>query len=236
MKLLDKSGGNTKVKKSAKTKLAGMTVRYASLTLRPDEILCPASGLAKCRDACLDTSGMAKVFPSVNESRDAKSAWFHSDNAGFMDQLLREMRNFQKLCAKQGVKAVFRLNTMSDVLWEKRIDMAGEFADCEFIDYTKQPFRLTRTPANYNLMFSYSSVPEYQKQVQVALKTDRPIAVVFRGGFPKTFLGRPVIDGDESDLINVQTRNTIVALKAKGDAKNDTSGFVIDNPDLIAVA
>ena len=154
-------------------------------------------------------------------------------NAGFMAQLLREMRNFQRLCVRQGVTPVFRLNTMSDVPWEKHIDIAGEFKESYFVDYTKLAHRLTRVPENYGLIFSYSGVPAYQGQVQAALKTDRPIAVVFRNGFPKRFLGRICIDGDRSDLINVQTRNSIICLSDKGDAKHDTSGFVVDNPDLL---
>lgn len=233
MSLLDTGNSNTKGRKSSKTKLRNKPVRYALLTLRPDSILCPSSGLAECRAPCLDTSGLARVFPSVNKARDAKTKWFHEDNAGFMAQLLREMRNFQRLCVRQGVTPVFRLNTMSDVPWEKHIDIAGEFKESYFVDYTKLAHRLTRVPENYGLIFSYSGVPAYQGQVQAALKTDRPIAVVFRNGFPKRFLGRICIDGDRSDLINVQTRNSIICLSDKGDAKHDTSGFVVDNPDLL---
>ena len=76
-------------------------------------------------------------------------------------------------------------------------------------------------------MFSFSGVPGYQNQVKAALKTDAPISVVFNGPFPKEFLGRKVIDGDRSDLINLYAGKKIIGLKAKGEAKKDKTGFVI---------
>ena len=44
------------------------------------------------------------------------------------------------------------------------------------------------------------------------------------------FLGRDIIDGDETDLRFLEPVNSITALYAKGKAKIDTSGFVIDAP------
>ena len=38
-----------------------------------------------------------------------------------------------------------------------------------------------------------------------------------------------VVNGDTSDLEMIYNKNVILGLKAKGDAKKDTSGFVIDN-------
>jgi hypothetical protein len=70
-------------------------------------------------------------------------------------------------------------------------------------------------PDNYKLMFSYSPEEDYQKQVQEALKTDVPISAVFEKEFPLNFLGRPVIDGDQNDLINVKAGRVIVGLKYK---------------------
>jgi hypothetical protein len=60
------------------------------------------------------------------------------------------------------------------------------------------------------------------------------MAVVFRGHLPTHFRGREVIDGDKSDLINLRSGHVVVGLLAKGKAKHDTSGFVVD-PDVIAV-
>ena len=91
-------------------------------------------------------------------------------------------------------------------------------------------------------MFSYSGAAKYQPQVKRALKTDAPISVVFTD-IPTDpnyrFLGRPVIDGDRSDLINLEAGPVIIGLKykrTKADADTvQQSDFVI-NPNLIASA
>ena len=56
------------------------------------------------------------------------------------------------------------------------------------------------------------------------------IAVVFRdkATIPAEFLGRKVIDGDKDDLRFLDAEGVVVGLYAKGKAKKDTSGFVID--------
>ena len=64
-------------------------------------------------------------------------------------------------------------------------------------------------------MFSYSNAPAYQQSVRKALKTDVPISVVFFGNMPNRFMDRDVIDGDESDIVNLSHKNKIVGLKYK---------------------
>lgn len=236
-KLLNTNGGNTKVLKSMKTKLGTDLIRIASLSMMPNDVLCPSRGIAGCKEPCLFTSGRG-VMSNVAEGRKRKTDWFMSDREGFLVQLRKEMHSFIRTCKRQGVKPVFRLNTISDVQWENYIDMEGEFGEAFFYDYTKLGKRLhKRMPRNYKLMFSYSPMPAYQKQVTLALGTDVPIAVVGRGEMPKTFLGRPCINGDNSDIVNVQSGRTVVWLKAKGDAKGKAGdGFAVDTANLIAVA
>jgi hypothetical protein len=43
---------------------------------------------------------------------------------------------------------------------------------------------------------------------------------------PDTYNGRPVFNGDESDLRFLDPKGVIVGLYAKGKAKKDTTGFV----------
>ena len=100
--------------------------------------------------------------------------------ATFVTKLEHEIDNFISLCTKQGKKAAFRLNTISDIPWEK-YGVPQNFPNALFYDYTKAAARLGKTPDNYGLMFSYSQTPKYQKQVARALETNAPIAVVFRG-------------------------------------------------------
>ena len=45
---------------------------------------------------------------------------------------------------------------------------------------------------------------------------------------PKTWMGRKVISGDIHDLRFLDGVNKAVALTPKGNAFNDTSGFVVD--------
>ena len=56
-------------------------------------------------------------------------------------------------------------------------------------------------------------------------------AVVYRTAYHKTtWQGYPVVDGDSDDLRFLDPKGGhIVALYAKGKAKKDTSGFVVDS-------
>jgi hypothetical protein len=40
-------------------------------------------------------------------------------------------------------------------------------------------------------------------------------------------MGKPVVDGDETDLRFLDPKGVIVGLKAKGKGKKDESGFVV---------
>ena len=237
MKLLNTDGGNTKIAKSMKSKLGTDLIRIASLSMMPDDVLCPSRHIAGCAETCLKSTGRG-VFQNVIDSRQRKTDWWHADRDGFLVQLRKEMHSFIRSCKRQGVKPVFRLNTISDIQWERFLDMEGEFGDAFFYDYTKLGARLhNRMPRNYKLMFSFSPKPEFWGQVDLALATDVPMAVVFRGGLPETYLGRKVIDGDVSDIANVQAGKVIIGLRAKGDALGEAGdSFVIDSTDLIASA
>ena len=115
MGLLDTTGGNAKQKKSDKS---SPEYRLAFLSLMPDDILCPYRNVAACAKSCLESAGMG-VFSNVKAGRQRKSDWWHSDRAGFLEQLRKELRNFDKLCKRRGVKAAVRLNVLSDIPWEK---------------------------------------------------------------------------------------------------------------------
>ena len=45
---------------------------------------------------------------------------------------------------------------------------------------------------------------------------------------PSTFYERPVFNGDTTDLRFLDPKGSVVALLAKGNAKYDTSGFIVD--------
>ena len=223
MKLLTRDS-NTKLIKTA----AGEPIVLAGLSMMPNEVLCPSSGNAQCFDDCLKSSGFASVYKSVNEARQRKTDFYMRDPEGFIDQLKRELKNLERYAAKHGKRPVVRLNVLSDIAWESH-NIPQQFPNIEFYDYTKRAARLGKTPRNYRLMFSYSAAPKYRKQVDMALQTDTPITVVFRGGLPSQYLGREVIDGDKSDLENLKARGKIIGLRVKGnEAKRSQSPFIVD--------
>ena len=220
MKLLNTAAGNTKILKTQK----GTDFRIASLSLYPNDTICPAAILAGCKAPCLVSAGRG-AMNSVAQGRKNKTALYMESPATFVTKLENEIDNFISLCTKQGKRAAFRLNTISDIPWEK-YGIPQNFPNAQFYDYTKAANRLGKTPDNYGLMFSYSQTPKYQKQVERALQTNAPIAVVFRGFVPvgKYFLGREIIDGDKSDLINLnQGQGKIIGLKLKGGKQTQQS-------------
>jgi len=234
MPLLVTNNGNTKIRKSAEQ--SGM--RIASLSLWPDHKICPGSKAAGCMDLCLKSEGRGKM-QSVQLARSNKTELWHNDRAKFLEMLFEEIFVWVRRCKKSGDKAAIRLNTISDIAWEQ-YGIFEEFPDLFGYDYTKRVQRLGRTPDNYKLIFSYSAEPTYQGSVNRALKTDHPIAVVFRGGLPGEYLGRSVIDGDASDIINVMAGPVVIGLKAKGTSGKrslaSNSNFIVDNPERLEVA
>ena len=90
---------------------------------------------------------------------------------------------------------------------------------------TKIPTRKVEQHKNYHLTWSYSEAN--MKYANLFDKIAYNIAVVFNGDMPIYFKGREVVNGDESDLRFLDKSNVIVGLKAKGKARKDTSGFVI---------
>ena len=229
MKLLDTSGGNTKLRKNNRDK----AIRVAGLSLKPNDSLCPMRKTAECELPCLEAAGRGGMS-NVSEGRQRKTDFYMQDRSGFLELLYNELHNFQKLCDRNGVEPYVRLNVLSDIQYELEANGAipQNFPKLNLFDYTKIAKRLDRVPDNYQLMFSYSKAERYQPQVETALKTDRPISAVFYGGMPESFLGRPVVNGDNSDIVNLQQRGKIVGLKYKPPRGRDIdplhSSFVID--------
>lgn len=211
-------------------------VKIASLSLMPDDRICAGSKAADCMDDCLKDTGRG-VMSNVKEARQRRTDLWLSDRDLFLDMLKDDLGRFVRNCTRSGLTPIARLNVLSDIAWEE-YGIPQLFPELRLYDYTKRAKRLGTTPENYRLMFSYSGAPKYQNQVAIARKTDFPIAVVFRGGMPERFLDRPVINGDDSDLFNADARGKVVGLRLKGGRKiqNSRSLFIVDNPDLDAVA
>jgi hypothetical protein len=104
------------------------------------------------------------------------------------------------------------------------IPLAIMFPDVQFYDYTKINNRKVSHIPNYHLTFSKADGNDMD--VRIALSNGMNVAAVFHK-VPETYLGRQVIDGDETDLRFLDPKGVIVGLKAKGKAKKDTTGFVV---------
>lgn len=208
------------------------------LYLAPSDIsgyqVCSMAKLAGCEAACLYTAGRG-AFTSIQKARIAKTKRFFEDRDNFMLDLEYSINSLIKKAAKLNLIPLVRLNGTSDIAFEnipfkefKNIFEA--FPDVQFYDYTKIPTR-KNIPANYDLTFSYSGVESFAPIVKKASINEKlaRIAVVFdkAENFPKQFLKRDVLIGDNSDVRHLDSKNTIVALYAKGKAKKDYSGFVV---------
>jgi hypothetical protein len=123
------------------------------------------------------------------------------------------------------------LNGTSDLPFERYklengLNLMDNNPTIDFHDYTKIKNRLTdNLPKNYQLTFSKSESND--NEVKELITTNNNIAVVFNK-LPETYLGRKVIDGDLNDLRFLDPKKSIVGLIAKGKAKKDNSGFVVN--------
>jgi len=223
MKLL--STANTKIKKGEKYGWTTFGLSFAPANLSGKQ-LCPHRS-AGCEFSCLNTAGMG-VFSNVQEARIAKTKYFIDERLVFISQLKRELVAAEKHAKKIGMKIAVRLNVLSDLPWYNIIEMS-DYPNIQFYDYTPNLERMIqflqkKLPKNYHLTFSRKE--NNQNKVELISSMGGNVAVVF-DKLPKTYLGKKVIDGDESDLRFLDEKNVIVGLKAKGKGKKDTSGFVI---------
>ena len=193
--------------------------------------VCPHANLAGCKEACLNTAGRG-AFSNVQNARIRKTRLFFEDRAFFMQTLVADIQALKRKAYKMGVLPAARLNGTSDIRFEK-IPVNGAanimelFPDVQFYDYTKNATR-TGLPVNYNLTWSYSGANDkYAGYMPKAIKNGMNVAVVFSGKQPETFAGIPVTNGDLHDLRFTDPQNCIVGLSAKGKAKKDHSGFVV---------
>jgi len=104
-----------------------------------------------------------------------------------------------------------------------------------FYDYTKLIGKIKKylEHPNYFVTFSRSEINE---SVAIAvLNMGGNVAAVFSNNLPNYWRGYKVIDGDKSDLEMLYNKNVVLGLKAKGDARKDNSGFVVESKKDILI-
>lgn len=225
--------GNSKTRKGEKFGYKTFGIHLAPASLSGYNVCQWASN--GCTDACLNTSGRG-AMSSVQKARINKTLRFFKDKQGFMSDLFKEVRKAIRKAEKANQIPVFRLNLTSDIPWEK-VKFNGQtvfeaFPTVQWYDYTKSVQRMEKFlagefPANYHLTFSRSESND--ALVQSVMKSGGNVAVVFRKTLPATWNGAPVVDGDETDLRFLDGAGVVVGLVAKGKAKGETSGFVVES-------
>ena len=240
MKLL--STANPKIQKGTKLGYLSFILHLAPAQLSGKET-CPKR-TAGCTEACLNTAGRGGMFRKgentnvIQQARIRKTKMFFEDRDTFMEYLEQDINLGIKQAARLGLKPVFRLNGTSDLAWEKYklkgsdMNVFEMFNDIQFYDYTKVLGRKVKDIPNYHLTFSAADGNE--SDVQKAVSAGMNVAVVF-DRLPETYLGREVINADDTDLRFLDPQGTIAGLKAKGRAKKDTTGFVRRVVDIRAV-
>lgn len=165
----------------------------------------------------------------------------------FWIQLHKEITAFVKKAERKGLTPTVRLNGTSDIRWENFTPyypggyahtIFEMFPDVQFYDYTKIPNRFrNELPENYHLSLSFSNASEryaemcwdahhrYNASLVMVYRTKDDIANA-RTWYEEC--GQRVVDGDANDLRFLDTPKSIVMLKAKGKARTDKSGFVLD--------
>lgn len=185
---------------------------------------------------------------AIQRARIARTRLFVDDRPEFFRRLYQEIRAFIRKAERADLTPVIRLNGTSDILWEKMpmpvsdnkrgihcifTNVMAVFPEIQFYDYTKIAKRFERPlPDNYYLALSYSEAsPVYAARCIKAHKAGASLVIVTRKGNAPSegfSIDDDFINGDANDLRFLDPAGALVLLKAKGKARSDRSGFVID--------
>jgi hypothetical protein len=160
----------------------------------------------------------------IQKARIRKTEYFFNDRAGFMADLVSDIKKAIKFAERKGLTPVFRLNGTSDLSFEKYeadgyTNIFEAFPTVQFYDYTKVLGRKVKHLKNYHLTFSKADGND--ADVAEALLQGMSVVAVY----DKIPAGVP--SADETDLRFLDPKGIMLGLKAKGRAKKDYSGFVI---------
>lgn len=249
--LLAAPESNPKLAKNGKAGVMAAPLHLAPASLSGFNV-CPQAS-AGCIAACLHTAGNPAYMEGKNRSRIARTQAYMRHRKAFVALLAFEIAALARKAAKAGMQPAVRLNATSDIPWEvvglevdgvKVRNLMDLFPQVEFYDYTKVTKRALKwargaLPANYHLTFSKTE--DNDDAVAQVLEAGGNVAIVFdarayklaidagvwHGAGVLPWEGHAVHDGDEHDFRPLDPKGCIVALKAKGDARGDTSGFVV---------
>lgn len=205
--------------------------------------VCPFAIMGDCWKPCLNTAGRGGIKKkgettnAIELARLRRTLFYLDRRKEFITQLYKEIQKFVTKCEKNNIKPCIRLNGTSDIQWEFELyngkNMFDNFPEVQFYDYTKIPTRKVEHIKNYHLTWSYSEANEkYANYWKKAVDKGMNPAVVFKNGLPEFYKGMSVINGDKTDMRFKDPTGVVVGLNAKGEARQDDSGFVIDNEKI----
>ena len=230
--LLSKGITNAKTKKNS---LKTFILYLAPYNQNAKKInICPMASKG-CAKACLFTAGRGK-FSNVQNARINKTNYFLYNKELFIKQLALEIVRETAKAEKKGEKIAFRLNGTSDIdfiyLLKKyaSLDIADLYPTAVFYDYTKILGKVKKYKDHINYYLTFSRAEDNESAAIAALNDGSNVSIVFNGALPNYWRGFKVVDGDTSDLVMLYNKNVVLGLRAKGDAKKDTTGFVVTAP------
>ncbi len=195
--------------------------------------LCPFASKG-CKTSCLYSAGRG-AFNNVQTARINKTKLFRDNLNLFMESLVDSINKVIRKAERENLIPCIRLNGTSDICWEN-IKHNGKnifeiFPNIQFYDYTKNFTRidaLTGKWKNYHVTFSRSESRRNHIEAEKLLSMGVNVAAVYQDA-ARVIDGIKAISGDLHDLRFLDKKGFIVALTAKGQAKKDCSGFVIQN-------
>lgn len=201
--------------------------------------VCPWATLG-CRSSCLNTAGRGGILKrgnvtnAIQEARIRRTLRFMHQRSEFMGDLRADIATLARMARREGLRPALRLNGTSDLAWEKLarplMAQASQLGIIAY-DYTKSHARAMSQA--YHLTFSRSENVD-DGTVRALLRSGIGVAVPYRGTLEGIHRlasdrwGAAVVDGDAHDLRFMDPPGRIVALRAKGIARRDTTGFVVD--------
>jgi hypothetical protein len=227
-KLLSNGSSNAKTKKNDRP----TKILYMKPTKVEGKEMCPFATTG-CRAACLNTAGRG-AFTSVQDARYNRTLMYVREKKKFLEQIAKEVNGSAKFYARKGEEFAVRLNGTSDQpLVESLIKQEGLHKNIVLYDYTKNPKKAGERymPSGHRYVVTMSYSGENEEDCVDALKRGANSAVVFStkkdNVLPDTWNGFKVVDGDVRDDLMLDVSGVVLGLRAKGKAKKDTSGFVV---------
>jgi hypothetical protein len=215
------------------------TYSVLGLTLAPHRQsgrnVCPEAGY--CAEMCVLWFAGRMVQKATRQAAIARTKLFFDERETFLALLSWSIVLHSMKCGRQDIKPCVRLNTASDLSWEKiDLDTFVDRPEVTFYDYTKVRRRALdyvngKMPANYHLTYSVSerSDPKFVRELlelgaNVAVVVDSPwvpsLGIVGRIPKSMSFDGKrfQTVDGDKHDLRipELDGRGKVIVLRSKG--------------------